>query len=39
VSLDDAERTAVRDEFFQLLGSPIGEFELTARAWSVIGRR
>ena len=38
-SLDDVHRQAVRDAFFQLLGSPIGEFELTARAWSVIGRR
>jgi SAM-dependent methyltransferase len=39
VSLDDAQRAALRDEFFRLLGRPAGAFELTARAWSVVGRR
>jgi SAM-dependent methyltransferase len=38
VSLDDAGRAALRDEFFRLIGSPAGAFELTARAWSVTGR-
>ncbi len=37
VSLDETKRAAVRDEFFRLLGSPAGAFELTARAWSVLG--
>lgn len=38
-SLDEAGRAALRDEFFRRLGSPVGPFELTARAWAVVGRR
>jgi ubiquinone/menaquinone biosynthesis C-methylase UbiE len=39
VSLDDDGRRALREEFHRRLGSPEGPFELTARAWAVVGRR
>ena len=38
VELNDARRTALRDEFFRRLGSPTGPVTLTARAWAVVGR-
>ena len=38
-SLDDAGRAALRQALFRRLGSPTGPFELTARAWAVVGRR
>ena len=37
-SLDDADRAALRDAFRRRLGVGDGAFELTARAWSVVGR-
>jgi hypothetical protein len=37
VSLDAAAQEALRGEFFRRLGSPSGEFTLTARAWAVVG--
>jgi SAM-dependent methyltransferase len=36
-SLDDEERTALREEFCRRLGAPEGPFRLTARAWAVRG--
>ena len=38
-TLDDAGQDALRDEFFRRLGSPTGSFELSARAWAVVGTR
>ena len=38
-SLDDAARAALRQALFRRLGSPTGPFELTARAWAVVGHR
>jgi len=36
-SLDEAGREALRDEFRSRLGSPHGEFTLSARAWAIRG--
>lgn len=38
-TLDEAARTALREEFAARLGSPAGPFALTARAWAVGGLR
>jgi SAM-dependent methyltransferase len=38
VSLDEARQHAFRDAFFRRLGSPVGPFTLSARAWYVRGR-
>jgi SAM-dependent methyltransferase len=37
-SLDENDRAALRDAFRRRLGVGDGAFELTARAWSVVGR-
>jgi SAM-dependent methyltransferase len=37
--LDAAGRSALREEMWRRLGSPSGAFELTARAWAVVGAR
>jgi SAM-dependent methyltransferase len=37
-SLEDDDRAAIRDAFRRRLGVGDGPFELTARAWSVVGR-
>ncbi len=39
VSLDEPSRQALRDELHRRLGCGDGPFELTARAWAVVGRR
>lgn len=39
VSLDPEQRDAVRRECFRQLGEPTDPFELTARAWFVVGTR
>jgi SAM-dependent methyltransferase len=36
-SLSPGEQTTVSERMFELLGSPHGAFDLTARAWSVTG--
>jgi len=36
-SLEEPNRTAVRDAFHRRIGSPEGPFELTARAWYALG--
>jgi SAM-dependent methyltransferase len=38
VALDPARRAALREELRRRLGAPHGPFELTARAWCVVGR-
>jgi hypothetical protein len=37
-SLEEDDRAALRDAFRRRLGVGDGPFELTARAWSVVGR-
>lgn len=37
-SLDDQDRRALRNALHRRLGRPTGAFELTARAWCVVGR-
>jgi len=37
VSLDDRRRDALRDQLHRRLGEPAGPFELTARAFAVVG--
>ena len=37
-TLDEGRRTAVKQKFHELLGSPNGPFTLDARAWYVTGR-
>jgi SAM-dependent methyltransferase len=37
--LESESRAALRDEYFQRLGSPQGAFELKARAWCVVGKK
>ncbi len=39
VSLNEPSQDALRREVHRRLGSPVGPFVLTARAWTVIGRR
>ena len=39
VSLNEADREALRREMHRRLGGPVGPFVLTARAWAVVGRR
>lgn len=36
-SLDENSRVLMRDRCFRRLGSPVGAFTLTARAWFVRG--
>jgi len=38
VSLDPQGQAALRDEFFNRLGSPAADFTMAARAWAVVGR-
>jgi len=38
VALDPARRAALREELRRRLGEPRGPFELSARAWCVVGR-
>jgi SAM-dependent methyltransferase len=38
-SLEPKQRNALRDELFVRLGSPVGSFTLSARAWAVRGAR
>jgi SAM-dependent methyltransferase len=39
VSLSEPDRQALRAELHRRLGSPTGSFELSARAWAVVGTR
>jgi SAM-dependent methyltransferase len=39
VSLSEPDRAALRAELHRRLGSPSGSFELSARAWAVVGTR